>query len=226
MGLSLESVRFHLPPLNNRMHRREFTFWLGMGLFSLSDRLCLGGFDRLAALAMQATEPPKPSAPPTHWQRAENEAWAWYERETLIGDKWKLSGITTPINKATGERYTGKTGYLEDSLIPEKLGREKPNPETQTEHHSKTDLGPVNEFGKVKPGRRARHGRPPSQWLRSLESHELRVWLRTIKVPEAGVSGMTFWTHLTRDHSFSPTRIEGLSEPELAKLHSAAHHGY
>ncbi len=51
--------------------------------------------------------------------------------------------------------------------------------------------------------RRARHGRPPSRWLRSLHSDELRVWLKTIEVPEAGVEGMTFWEHLTRDHSFN-----------------------
>ena len=37
---------------------------------------------------------------------------------------------------------------------------------------------------------------------------------------------MTFWEHLTRDHSFDATRIAGLTEDEQAKLHAAAHYGY
>jgi hypothetical protein len=74
--------------------------------------------------------------------------------------------------------------------------------------------------------RRARHGRPPSKWLRSLKADELRIWLKTIEVPEAGVEGMTYWEHLTRDHSFDPERIEGLTIDEQAKLHAAAHFGY
>ena len=52
------------------------------------------------------------------------------------------------------------------------------------------------------------------------------MWLQTIEVPEAGVSGMTFFEHLTRDHSFDALRIAGLNEDEQAKLHAAAHYGY
>lgn len=74
--------------------------------------------------------------------------------------------------------------------------------------------------------RRARHGRPPSRWLRSLRGDELRTWLATVDVPEAGVSGMTFWVHLTRDHRFYPEKLAGLTTEEQAKLHAAAHHGY
>ena len=37
---------------------------------------------------------------------------------------------------------------------------------------------------------------------------------------------MTYWTHLTRDHSFDPEEIKGLTEDEQAKLHAAAHYGY
>jgi hypothetical protein len=84
----------------------------------------------------------------------------------------------------------------------------------------------AGEPGKPDAKRRARHGRPPSKWLRSLEAEELRVWLATIDPPEAGVSGMTFWTHLTRDHFFDAAKIEGLTIDEQAKLHAAAHDGY
>ncbi len=38
--------------------------------------------------------------------------------------------------------------------------------------------------------------------------------------------GMTYWEHLTRDHSFDPKNIAGLTIAEQAKLHGAAHHGY
>jgi hypothetical protein len=82
------------------------------------------------------------------------------------------------------------------------------------------------EPGQPDDKRRARDGRPPSQWLRSLKAEELRVWLPKIDPPEAGVSGMTFWTHLTRDHSFDAENIKGLTIDEQAKLHAAAHDGY
>ncbi|MCA9134838.1 MAG: hypothetical protein KDA45_16835, partial [Planctomycetales bacterium] len=69
-------------------------------------------------------------------------------------------------------------------------------------------------------------GRPPSKWLRSLAPDELRLWLQRIEVPEVGVSGMSFWTHLTRDHSFQEAVVDELSEEEQGKLHAAAHYGY
>lgn len=81
-------------------------------------------------------------------------------------------------------------------------------------------------YGQVSRERRSRDGRPPSEWLRGMEVEELRAWLADLEVPESGVHGMTFWTHLTRDHMFQPLLIKGLSEVELAKLHAAAHHGY
>ncbi len=45
-----------------------------------------------------------------------------------------------------------------------------------------------------------------------MELEELREWLAKIEVFEAGVQGMTFWTHLTRDHMFRPPLIKGLTE--------------
>ena len=66
----------------------------------------------------------------------------------------------------------------------------------------------------------------PAGWLHSLNAEELRIWLRTIDPPEAGVEGMTFFEHLTRDHSFDAGKITGLAEDEQAKLHAAAHAGY
>ncbi len=91
-----------------------------------------------------------------------------------------------------------------------------------------TDQAPLDpeSFGQVSLERRSQDGRPPSEWLRSMDADELRAWLADIKVPEAGVAGMTFWTHLTRDHMFRPLLIKGLTEAEQAKLHAAAHFGY
>ena len=211
------------------MRRRQFAFWFGFGLFSLGEKLHLGGLDQLAAATMRLADSDSTGQPlPTeeqgedalHWTAAENRSWQWFERQTLVDGRWKTTGITTPIHKHTGERYTGKTGYLDDHLVPKNL-RHK-SYEQAPDAHEPIEPPPHTADA----SRRARHGRPPSRWLRSLHAEELRTWLKTIDVPETGVSGMTYWTHLTRDHSFDPMKIEGLNEPEQAKLHAAAHYGY
>jgi hypothetical protein len=207
------------------MNRRQFTFWLGFGMFTLAEKLHINSLDSLAAATMRTAEPPTPTAPsstPLHWTAAENRTWRWFERESFIDGQWKLTGITTPINKKTGEPQVGNKGYLEESLVPKELRSGNKSeilelpPEVSAEYARR----------QPNPKLRARHGRPPSKWLRSLNADELRIWLRTIDVPEAGVSGMTYWEHLTRDHSFDPKKIEGLTINEQAKLHAAAHFGY
>jgi hypothetical protein len=106
--------------------------------------------------------------------------------------------------------------YGEEPL-PEGNGDEAPAVEEEVDE---------GEPGEPDAKRRARDGRPPSKWLRRLKAEELRIWLPTIEPPEAGVQGMTFWIHLTRDHSFDAEKIKGLTIPEQAKLHAAAHDGY
>jgi len=207
------------------MTRRRFAFWVGFGLFSLAEKLRCYGLDELAAAAMRAAEPAKPVAQPEmplHWIVAENKSWRWFERESYVAGQWKLTGITTPINKKTGEPKVGGTGYLDESVVPGELrrGSQREAIELPPELDAEYDRHHPH------PKRRARHGRPPSKWLRSLNADELRIWLKTIDVPEAGVSGMTYWEHLTRDHSFAPAKIEGLTIDEQAKLHAAAHYGY
>jgi len=204
--------------------RRKFAFWFGLGLFNLAEVLRVEALDDLAAASMRASEPASPKSPaqvPEHWTASENNTWRWFERENLIGGKWKLTGITTPIHKHTGERHTGHTGYLEDELVPPEVRRGESTTTAEVAPGAVED-----DPGQPNAMRRARHGRPPSRWLRSLNADELRRWLKTIDPPEAGVSGMTFWEHLTRDHSFNPDRILGLNTDEQAKLHAAAHHGY
>ena len=161
----------------------------------------------------------KPGAQ-VRWKAAENSAWQWYERETLVNGEWKLTGITCPVNRDTGEYYRGAKGYLESSAVPQEVRRRG-----SLEAFEK-DAAESDEPGRIDPIRRARDGRPASKWLRSLGVNELRAWLPTIEVNEAGVEGMTYWEHLTRDHGFDPVRIEGLTEEEQAKLHAAAHAGY
>jgi hypothetical protein len=207
------------------MTRRRFAFWLGFGLFGLAEKLRFSGLDELAAATMRATEPPIAPAPtttPTHWTAAENNSWRWFEREEFRDGQWKLTGITTPVHKRSGEAKVGGDGYLADELVPAALrgGRETESLELSPELAA--------EYDRHKPlaKRRARHGRPPSKWLRSLEAEELRIWLKTIEVPEAGVSGMTYEEHLTRDHAFDADKIRGLGDEELSKLHAAAHYGY
>ncbi len=207
------------------MRRRRFVFWLGFGLFNLAERLRADGLDELAAAMMRLSEsstPKTPRATPEHWTAAENNTWRWFERENLVDGHWKLTGVTTPIHQRTGEAYTGQTGYLDDKLVPDAVRRgDQPS---QTD--AAVDTAVEDDAGQPSTRRRSRHGRPPSRWLRSLRADELRIWLKTIDVPEAGVSGMTFWEHLTRDHFFDPDRITGLAVDEQAKLHAAAHYGY
>lgn len=212
------------------MNRRRFAFWLGMGLFGLAEKLNAQGLDSLAAAAMRATDTAAGEcllSKVEHWRAAGDSAWRWYEREHYVDGRWKVTGITTPISRKTGEPYTEKTGYLDESLIPsyvrdrERLIEAGLDPDAPSFIEADTE-----DPGEPHAARRSRHGRPPSKWLRNLYADELRVWLKTIDVPEAGVSGMTYWTHLTRDHFFDPYRIAGLTEEEQAKLHAAAHYGY
>lgn len=204
------------------MTRRRFAFWLGFGIFSLAEKLRVYGLDELAAATMRVTESGLSPKPPTHWRAADNEAWRWFEREVFLDGRWQLSGITTPVNKKSGQRYDGVQGYLDESVVPPEV--------LSGTRQELLDAAPevIAEFDRRRPSpkRRERHGRPPSKWLRSLHADELRIWLKTIDVPEADVSGMTYWTHLTRDHAFDPAKIEGLTISEQAKLHAAAHYGY
>lgn len=232
------------------MNRRHFTFWFSFGLFTLAERLQVYGLDELAAALLRDDKSPA-SPLPTHWRLADNGVWRWYERETFVDGKWKLSGITTPIRMETGEVAPAQEGYLDEARVPAEVRRRKPtlkaedalaaannaaktaqsyepNGSPATATTAATAPSPSLDFDDHHPSekRRARHGRPPSKWLRSLHAHELRIWLKTIDVPEADVVGMTYWEHLTRDHSFDPAHIEGLEIDEQAKLHAAAHYGY
>jgi hypothetical protein len=213
------------------MNRRQFAFWLGFGLFSVGERLRVYGFDGLAAAMMRAAQKnsanakfadPANELTAVHWTAAENRNWRWFEREDYIDGHWKLTRISTPVSKKTGEPKADARGYLDPSVVPPEV-RDGTKPEFM-------ELPPEveAEYARHQPKEkfRERHGRPPSKWLRSLHADELRIWLRTIDPPEAGVSGMTFFLHLTRDHSFDGKNVEGLDEAEQAKLHAAAHFGY
>lgn len=210
------------------MTRRQFAFWIGFGLFNLSEKLRADTLDALAAKAMRlhptASEklPKSKRSDAVHWRVDGDDEWRWFECENLINDQWVQTGITAPIHKSTGKRKPGEEFYLDDSLVPVEVragltgesARGASSTVAEPQQHLPSSL------------RRARHGRPPSKWLRSLDASELRIWLKTIDVPEAGVEGMTYFEHLTRDHSFSEHVVKELSIKLQAKLHAAAHFGY
>jgi hypothetical protein len=220
------------------MDRRRFTFWVGFGLFSLSEKLRVSGFDALAAAATRRTEAAKSVVKRSggeHWAVGGDKNWWWFERENLVNGDWWLTGITTPVHKDTGERKPDNIAYIDDSLVPEAVRSSDSTKvtlasfrETEGHHHDADHADAVVDLDPQLPNAksRGRHGRPPSKWLRSLTAEELRIWLKTVKTPDAGVSGMSVWTHLTRDHSFDEKKIEGLTEKEQNKLHAAAHFGF
>ncbi len=206
------------------MNRRQFAFWIGAGLFSLGERLRADSLDTLAAVVMQCSEKRidgKTCVEQDRWSYHEDDSWRWFERETLEGGEWKFSGRTTPVHRQTGEHFTDEPGHLAETLVPDEIrfGTYTTEPHELPEYDE-------DDYGEASEVRHAREGRPPSKWLRSLYAEELRLWLPEIDVPEVGVSGMTVWTHLTRDHRFDAAKIAGLTDPELAKLHAAAHFGY
>ena len=205
------------------MKRRRFMFWVSFGLFGLAEKLNFSVLDRLAAAAMRLGDTDAGTSTtdsPEHWTMAENNTWRWYARKL---QRRALDGHGYHHADEQNHRrvYTGKTGYLDESLVPAEMRSDERSP-VDDDSDGKVELPPhvPDET------RKSRHGRPPSKWLRSLNADEIRIWLKTIDVPEAGVEGMSYWTHLTRDHYFHPRKIADLTEDELAKLHAAAHAGY
>ena len=197
------------------MTRRRFAFWIGLCLFWVSRRLHAAAVDSMAASLMEWSEPTESKESKLErWRPNANRRWRWLERQTRINGEWKLSGVTRPVDHRTGKAYEEDSRYLETEVVPEPV------------QASTSAMWEKLEQGKAKSSPQFGHGQPPSRWLRSLNAHELRLWLKTISLPDVGVDGMTFWTHLTRDHSFSPSRIKGLTIAEQAKLHAAAHYGY
>lgn len=134
-----------------------------------------------------------------------------------------------PISKETGSPYEASDGYISPTRIPNHVvNGELPELSEEVKRQMAPSLfDPLLATNHLPdPEVRSRHGKPASEWLRSLHAKELRGWLATIQPPEATVAGMTFWVHLVRDHGFDPRRIEGLNEHEFLLLHSAAHYGY
>lgn len=193
--------------------RRNFTLMMSAGILGLSNQVTEAMWEGTTASSAEKR---------AYWTIGENRRWWWYERHQQRDHDWRITGITTPLDKKTNQAYTGRKGYLDVQLVSDhvrNLVREVSDEEIEEALQKYGDHTADAE-------RKARDGRPPSDWILNLTSSELRVWLRTIEVPEVGVSGMTCWCHLTRDHSFAPEKIEGLTQAELDELHAAAHFGY
>jgi hypothetical protein len=204
-------------------YKVSFALLVGLGIVASPNLIKAEGQQAASKRAEPKTTAASPSI--VRWKAAENNTWRWYERENRTNGHWELTAITTPVHKRTGQRYTGATGYLDENVVPIEVRRQGRDVHESSAVESST-AEESGETGRPDTARRERGGRPPSKWLRSLNANELREWLKTIEVPEAGVEGMTYWEHLTRDHSFDPKKIEGLTEEEQAKLHAAAHYGY
>lgn len=210
--------------------RRRFGIALGLGLLASKT---LWGDDEIISSSEPAFVDWQQLAEQgqtfEHWTPEEDSQWKWYRLERYVDGNWQSVGISCPVNKETGELYQPATEYVSLEDIPDYvLSGDLPvrSPDiarhlapSQFDHQTAMQRVPDAEI-------QLRDGRPPSDWLLSLNAEELRIWLESVDAPEAGVNGMTFWVHLVRDHSFDPRRIEGLTEHEFMLLHSAAHYGY
>lgn len=210
--------------------RRQFAITLGAGAFQLG-RLLAGDEGETvnadAGIELPELQLPEAYQVTEHWTPEENENWRWYRLEQLVDDSWESMGITRPVHKESGELADDQPGYLGLSDVPDYvLSGDLPKIPDDIRKRLGTSQFGVEAEHQPSEEVRARHGRPPSEWLLSLHARDLRVWLQTMDAPEASVRGMTFWVHLVRDHGFDPRRIEGLTEEEFLQLHSAAHYGY
>lgn len=108
------------------------------------------------------------------WTAAENERWKWYERESLREGQWKLTGITRPVHRVTGECVEQVLGYLDESLVPIEYRRVDHGwqDERPALVRGEPSQGPES-YGHVSLERRVQDGRPPSEWLRSMDTEEL-----------------------------------------------------
>ena len=210
--------------------RRQFVAALGLGLFSSRTSW---GDDEISSASNPSyvawQELAKQGQIFEHWTPEENGEWSWYRAERYVDGDWKSFAISLPVNRKTGELHQPAEGYVGlDDIPPYVLTGELPQlPDGIKRQMAPSQFDPTEAMMRLPdPEVQMRDGKPPSEWLRSLDAEELRTWLKTIDITEATVSGMTFWVHLVRDHSFDPRRIEGLNEREFLLLHSASHFGY
>lgn len=76
---------------------------------------------------------------------------------------------------------------------------------------------------------KSRESKSQTKATKRLSNSQLKEYLRTYsdRGREWGVKGMTFYEHLQdSNHGFTSEQLMGLSQNELAKLHSAHHNGF
>ena len=206
------------------MNRRRFVFWISLGIFGLAEKLRADALDELAATILRRTEPKPatvPDASPEHWTFASNNSWHWYERENFVDGRWKPTGITTPINNRTGEPYTGRSGYLDESLVPAEL---RVATKKMAAVWSKTPVRSLLLANRTRPvaPTRASAEQMAAEPARRRDPHLAPDHRRA----GSGRERDDFLEHLTRDHSFKYANVVELTIDEQAKLHAAAHEGY
>ncbi len=214
------------------IHTTRRTFITALGLGALASRT---GWSDDAVLAVEDSEyatweeVAREGHTFEHWTPEENSEWAWYRLERYMADEWKTVGISLPSHRQSGEPLQGQDGYVPLEKIPEHvLSGELPTLSESIAKRMAPSPYVASEAALRRPDPvvQSREGRPGSDWLLRLRAQDLRSWLPTIEPEEARVNGMTFWVHLIRDHGFDPRCVDGLSEAEFLRLHSAAHEGY
>ena len=205
-----------------RLDRRRFAELFGIGVL-LSTETLLAGEDVASDLRQLLSEEEIRSLP-TKWTKLETGTSLSYKREVKFNGEWRFAGFTLPIRKATNQAVKPRKNYLDPRVVPKEIRGFEVTVSASADDSDVQDFRPPSNLPDV--DLRARHGLPPSEWIRSRNAKQLSRWLRTLDIPYFGVEQITFWDHLVRHHKFKPKLISGLSSNELAMLHSAAHYGY
>ena len=158
------------------MTRRRFAFWLGFGLFTLAEKLRMGSLDALAAATMRTAEPSPVGE--NSLARALERGRKQYVALVRTRDATLTANGSSPESRRRSvKRLASLTRELERYLDPNVVPASVQSVDNEVTAEEIADA--KAKYGHRRPHatRVARHGRPPSKWLRSLNADEIRIWL-------------------------------------------------
>ena len=137
--------------------RRKFAFWVSFGLFTLAEKLHAETLEKLATPRFDRTEPTVGRLRRDNDRRqrhrnslasGENSTWRWFERESWATGRWKVTGITVPVSKRTGESSRGKQAISTRDLVPERSALQQ---DSRRRERARRRAAPARSFAPLAP---------------------------------------------------------------------------